>query len=376
MDLSGQAGDEAVGRAAAEATLLALRKEIDAVDDAILSLINRRATLAQQTGPLKATHHLPIYDRAREDAIQQRLSSQNVGPLTDEMVTRIFREVICASRALQEPVTVAYLGPQGTFTHIAAVRYFGRSVAWLPLADVKTVFDAVQRDRADFGVVPIENSTEGGVHSTLDLLVDATICIYGEAIQPIEHHLLCAHERIAEIRRVASHPHAMAQCKAFLDNHLPGVPLLEMESTAHAAELARDDPQTAAIASDLAAQLYGLVVVKRRIEDAKNNVTRFLVLSKKPPARAPREKTSLLFALHDAAGALHQILRPFSAHRVNLTKIESRPSKKKAWEYLFYIDVDGHAQDSPLKEALEEIRRLAVTTKVLGAYPAASAPTT
>ncbi len=359
-------------------TLSSLRARIDAIDDQMLALLNARAHWAREVGRLKVALQTGVRDPAREQAIYDRLIGLNVGPLSNEAIRRLFREIIAESRAVEGhvmgKVRVAYLGPKATFTHMATTRYFGGAVDGLPLHGIKAVFEEVERGRADFGVVPIENSTEGVVNHTLDLFADSPLKIYGEVLQEIEQHLLSVHGEIERVRCVYSHAHALAQCKNFLETYLPGIPTVEVESTARAAEMARDDPKTAAVASELAARLYDLTILKPRIQDHPHNVTRFLIVSQKSPERSGHDKTSILFSIQDKAGALYEILRPFSEHRVNLTKIESRPSKRKAWAYFFYVDVDGHLDDAPIQAALAEIGRLAISAKMLGSYPAAERP--
>jgi chorismate mutase/prephenate dehydratase len=234
---------------------------------------------------------------------------------------------------------------------------------------IKEVFDEVERGRANFGVVPIENSTEGVVNHTLDMFIDSNLLIYGEVLQEVSHHLLSHNERLQDVKKLYSHPHAIAQCRNWLETNLPNVPVVEVASTARAAELCADDPSAAAIAAELAGQLYGLKVLKARIEDNLNNFTRFLVLSQKPPERTGRDKTSVMISVKDKVGALYDLLRPFASHGINMTKIESRPSRRKAWEYLFFVDVEGHVQEDRVKKALEEVKARVLFLKILGSYP-------
>jgi chorismate mutase/prephenate dehydratase len=352
-----------------------LREKIDRIDDQILALLNERANCAREVGQIKKTEGVGVRDPARELAIHDRLARQNKGPLPPEALRRLFREIISESRAVEEvmneSVKIAYLGPKATFTHMAATRYFGGGVESLPYPTIKAVFEEVERGRATFGVVPVENSSEGVVNHTLDLFADSPLKIYGEVIQDIAHHLLSVHGELDRIRCVYSHAHALAQCAHFLETQLPGVAAVAVESTAQAAEMARDDSNSAAIASELAARLYDLVIAKSHVQDHRHNATRFLIVSKLPNGRSGHDKTSLLFSIHDKVGGLYSILRPFSEHRVNLTKIESRPSKKQAWKYLFYVDVDGHLDDPEVQAALGEISPLAIETKILGSYPIA-----
>jgi chorismate mutase/prephenate dehydratase len=272
--------------------------------------------------------------------------------------------------ALEGPLKVAYLGPRATFTHLACIRKFGSSAQYLPLTSIKDVFNEVERGRADFGVVPIENSTEGVVNHTLDMFIDSNLQIYGEVLQEVSHHLLSKSDSMEGLKKIYSHPHAIAQCRQWLETNLPNVPVSEVHSTARAAEICTEDPSAAAIASELAAQIYGLKVLKARIEDNINNYTRFLILSSKSPERTGKDKTSVMLSVKDKVGALYDLLRPFASHGANLTKIESRPSRRKAWEYIFFIDIEGHMDEDRVKRALAEIKPRCLFLKILGSYPA------
>ncbi len=353
--------------------LLPLRLKIDEIDLKLLALLNDRARLVGEIGEIKRDKKTEFYTPLREQEIYDRLAQLNLGPFSNDAVRNIFREIISASLALEGPVKVAYLGPRATFTHLACMRRFGASVSDFPVNSIKEVFDEVERGRADFGVVPVENSTEGVVNHTLDLFVDSPLKIFGEVLVEVSHHLLARGDQIEALDRIYSHPHAIAQCKNFLEAQLPKVPVSEVSSTARAAELAAEDPSVGAIASELAAKLYHLVILRRRIEDHIHNLTRFLVISKKSPERSGADKTSVLCSIRDRPGALYKMLSPFSDQKINLTKIESRPSKKKAWEYLFYIDLAGHLMDEGIKCALDQLRAEAVFLKVLGSYPVAEA---
>lgn len=347
------------------------RTEIDRIDDEILRLLNERSKSVIEIGRLKrlsdggANLHTP----AREAAILDRLMKQNAGPFPNEAIRPVYREIMSASLSLEGPQRVAYLGPRATFTHLASMKQFGESAHYVPVTGIKDVFSEVERGRAHFGVVPIENSTEGVVNHTLDMFIDSTLVIYGEVLQEISHQLLSKSERVEEIKKIYSHPHAIAQCRTWLENHLPHVPLAEVASTARAAELCGDDPSAAAIASELAAQLYGLKVLRSRIEDNTNNFTRFLVLAQKAPERTGQDKTSLMLSVKDKVGALYDLLRPFASLGLNMTKIESRPSRRKAWEYLFFVDIEGHVDEDRVKKALEEIKGRCLFMKILGSYP-------
>ncbi|HJT22124.1 MAG TPA: prephenate dehydratase [Nitrospira sp.] len=350
------------------------RKEIDRIDDEILQLLNERSKSVIEIGKLKkqkdaeANLHTP----AREAAIIERLVKQNSGPFPSEAIRPVYREIMSASLSLEGPQRVAYLGPRATFTHMACMQKFGSSAHYVPVNSIKEVFSEVERGGANFGVVPIENTTEGVVNHTLDMFIDSNLLIYGEVLQEVSHHLLSKSGIVEEVKKICSHPHAIAQCRNWLENNMPHVLVSEVASTARAAELCLDDPSIAAIASEVAAQLYGLKVIKSRIEDNLNNYTRFLVLSQKPPERTGKDKTSLMLSIKDKVGALYELLRPFASHGLSMTKIESRPSRRKAWEYIFFVDIEGHIEEERVKKALEEISSRCLFMKVLGSYPAHS----
>jgi len=350
------------------------RKEIDRIDDEILCLLNERSKSVIEIGKLKkqkdadANLHTP----AREAAIIDRLMRQSRGPFPTEAIRSVYREIMSASLSLEGPQKVAYLGPRATFTHMACMQKFGSSAQYVPVNSIKDVFSEVERGRAHFGVVPIENTTEGVVNHTLDMFVDSNLLIYGEVLQEVSHHLLSKSGVVDEMTKIYSHPHAIAQCRNWLETNLPHVLVSEVASTARAAEICADDPSAGAIASELAAQLYGLKVIESRIEDNMNNFTRFLVLSQKPPERTGKDKTSLMLSVKDKVGALYDLLRPFASHGLNMTKIESRPSRRKAWEYIFFVDVEGHMEEERVKKAIEEIKGRCLFMKVLGSYPSHS----
>ncbi|MGH7409553.1 MAG: prephenate dehydratase [Candidatus Methylomirabilis sp.] len=350
------------------------RKEIDRIDDEILRLLNERSKNVKEIGKLKkqSDHEGNLHTPGREAEIVDRLMRQNRGPFPNEAIRPVYREIMSASLSLEGPQRVAYLGPRATFTHLACIQKFGESAQYVPVNSITDVFNEVERGRANFGVVPIENSTEGVVNHTLDMFIDSNLLIYGEVLQEVSHHLLSKADRLEDVKKIYSHPHAIAQCRTWLEANLPHVPLAEVASTARAAELCADDHSAAAIASELAGQLYGLKVLKSRIEDNINNFTRFLVLSQKPPERTGRDKTSVMLSVKDKVGALYELLRPFASHGLNLTKIESRPSRRKAWEYLFFVDIEGHVEEDRVRKALEEIKSRCLFLKILGSYPAHS----
>ncbi len=350
------------------------RQEIDQIDDQILRLLNQRSKSVIEIGKLKKLRdaEAPLHTPAREAAIFERLSQQNTGPFPTDAIRAVYREIMSASLSLEGPQKVAYLGPRATFTHMACMQKFGSSAQYIPVNSIKDVFSEVERGRAHFGVVPIENTTEGVVNHTLDMFIDSSLLIYGEVLQEVAHHLMSKNGVVGDITRIYSHPHAIAQCRNWLETNLPRVPASEVASTARAAELCVDDPSAAAIASELASQLYGLKVITARIEDNINNFTRFLVLSQKPPERTGRDKTSLMLSIKDKVGALYDLLRPFASHGLNMTKIESRPSRRKAWEYIFFVDLEGHIDEERVKKSAEEVKSRCLFMKILGSYPAHS----
>ncbi|MFQ5580528.1 MAG: prephenate dehydratase [Nitrospiria bacterium] len=347
------------------------RQKIDEIDEKIIALLNDRARVVLEVGKIKRDKKAELYAPAREQAIYTRLTGLNQGPFPNEAVRNVYREIISASLALEGPLKVAYLGPEATFTHMACTRRFGFSVNALPVESIKSVFDEVERGRANFGVVPIENSNEGVVNHTLDMFIESPLKIFGETLLEISHHLLSKTGKLKDLKRVYSHPLAFAQCKVFIETHLQGIEVIEVSSTAKAAEMAQQDPAAGAIASELAARLYHLGVIEKKIEDHVNNFTRFLVISPQTHLPTGRDKTSLLFSVQDKPGILYEIIRPFSKAKINLTNIESRPSKRKAWEYIFYVDMEGHSEDRKIKKVIKVLRAGGVTLKVLGSYPSA-----
>jgi chorismate mutase/prephenate dehydratase len=348
-----------------------LREEIDALDDQILTLLNRRAEAVVEVGKVKVDQNLRFYVPEREVEILRRLTGINPGPFPNDALKSIYREIISASLALEKPLSVAFLGPRATFTHLACLKHFGESAEYVPQINVSEVFESVERGNADFGVVPIENSSEGIVSNTLDMFVDHSLLISGEILIEVAHDLLSVTGDMDHVKRVYSHPHAIAQCRTWLERNLRGISIFDVESTARAAELAADDPSAAAIAGDAAAKIYGLKCIRKRIQDNANNFTRFIIIGKIAPERTGNDKTSVLFSARDEVGALHLMLEPFSRHQINLTKIESRPVKKKAWEYLFFLDMEGHITGDRVARALEELRMRASYLKILGSYPRA-----
>lgn len=346
-----------------------LRKKIDALDDSILELLNQRARFVKEVGKVKAHGKSEFYVPNREKEIYDRLTNNNKGPFSNEAIKAIFREIISASLALEHPLKIAFLGPQATYTHLASIKQFGHSAELVPVKSISDVFEEVERGEANYGVVPIENSTEGIVTHTLDMFVDSNLQIVAEVMLEISHFLLSKNGRIEEIKKVYSHPQPIAQCRNWLAKNLPNVPVIETASTAVAAQMVANEPDAAAIASEFAASIYDLKVVRKRIEDNVNNFTRFLVIGKKSPEKSGSDKTSLMFAVKDESGALYRMLEPFSKHNINLTKVESRPMKTRAWEYIFFLDMEGHISEPNLKEAVDELSKICLFLKVLGSYP-------
>ena len=364
-------GGRAAKQVPASSDIGLFRKEIDRIDDVILELLNKRAKLAIEIGKAKASRNMEFYSPQRERSIFERLSASNEGPFPNEALRAVFREILSASLSLEKPLKVSFLGPRATFTHLACLQYFGRSSQFIPEKNLRNVFEGVERERVDYGVIPIENSTEGVIAHTLDLFMECDVRICEEIMIEISLDLLSRSEGLDDIRRVYSHPHAIAQCRNWLESHLEDVEIVDVPSTAKAAEIASTETHSGAVASSYAAKLYDLNVLERRIQDIPHNYTRFLVIGKKDEAPTGRDKTSLMFSLKDAGnvGALYNALKPFAEHDVNLTKIESRPHKGKAWDYIFFVDLEGHYTDEALVAALGDFREVCSDLKLLGSYP-------
>uniref|UniRef100_A0A7C4EP68 Bifunctional chorismate mutase/prephenate dehydratase n=1 Tax=Thermodesulfovibrio aggregans TaxID=86166 RepID=A0A7C4EP68_9BACT len=346
-----------------------LRDKIDGIDRKILTLLNERAKIAIKISEIKKAKELSFYDPVREKNIIDNLLKLNTGPFSDETVKTIFREILSATLALQESQKVAYLGPEGTFTHLAAIKYFGKFVEFEPQDNIKNIFEAVEKGTSRFGVVPIENSNEGTLTYTLDMFMQYKVKISGEIIIPITHHLLSLTGKKEKIKKIYSHLHAKAQCREWLMRNMPDIPVYDVTSTAEAARQASADEESAAIASEFAASLYGLKFVVKHIEDYKNNYTRFFILSKNFPHKTGSDKTSIMFSLQDRPGALYNALKPFKDSNINLTKIESRPSKIRKWEYIFFVDFTGHIEDETVQKTLEKVKKHCIEFVHLGSYP-------
>ncbi len=348
-----------------------LREEIDRIDKELLVLLNRRAKLAQEVGEIKKRKGLPFYVPGREAKILSKLEELNQGPLPPESIRAIFREIISACRALEEPTKVAFLGPQATFTHLAALRHFGTSSDLKPMDSIEEVFNEVEKGRVDYGVVPIENSIEGIVNYTIDMFLDTDLKISGEIFVSVNLHLMSREAEISDIKKVYSHRHAIAQSRKWLSENLPKVEIEEVSSTARAAEIVAEEPGSAAIASEAAALLYDLNILAKNIQELSKNFTRFLVIGQTDSEfPSGRDKTSIMFSTRHVAGALFKALQPFAVYDVNLSKIESRPTKKKPWEYVFFVDIEGHRKEDRVSKALNELKEQCSFFRILGSYPA------
>jgi len=346
-----------------------LRKEIDRIDSRIVNLINERGRATCEIGQIKRIKKSPVYNPDRESQIYAGIEKKNKGPLSSESVKAIYREIMSACLFLQHPLRVAYLGPEFTFTHQASQKKFGSSVNYLSCGDIADVFHEVEKGNADYGVVPIENSTEGAVNYTLDVLVDSPLLISSEIYYTIHHSVLCKSGDKKSILTIYSNPQVFGQCRKWLEKNLPAVKLCDTVSTAKAAEIAARRGDAACIASEFAAEKYKLKVVSRRIEDNAVNVTRFLVVGKHMSKISEGDKTSIVFSVKDSPGILHDMLNSFKKNGINLTKIESRPSKKRLWKYYFFIDMEGHSDTPKIKKTLGELRKKCHFLKILGSYP-------
>lgn len=346
-----------------------LRTEIDTIDSELIRLLARRADLAQAIGRQKGLSGQPFYTPERERQIYSRLSQTHAPPLEPRHLVAIFREIISAARSAEKALTVAFWGPEGTFSHEAAVATFGRSTVFQPVGSIRDVFLAVERHQADYGVVPIENSTAGVVPETLDMFSRTNVKICAETFLDIHHHLAGQAASLAEVRTVYAGPQPAAQCRQWLRTHLPEAELVDVTPTARAAERATQDPASAAIVGRMGAERYGLTIIAERIEDHSENRTRFAILGENEPAQSGQDKTSIVFNLRNRPGELYEVLGSFLRHSVNLLMIESRPASRAAFEYLFYVDCAGHRAEANVAAALEEIRARALEMVVLGSYP-------
>ena len=348
-----------------------LRSRVDHIDGRILELLNERAGVSLRIGKLKSKSGRPSFSPEREAEVYARIKKMGKGILSPDALKAVYREIMSGSIALQKKLKVAYLGPEATFTNIAATKKFGSSVDYVECASITEVFTEVERTRADYGVVPIENSTEGAVNHTLDMFADSDIKICSEVLLPIEHNLLYKGNSISSIRKIYSNPQVLAQCRLWLEANLPRAELIPVSSTTKAAQIAQKQKHSAAIASRAAAEKYRLQMLAESIEDSPHNITRFLIIGRHEADRTGNDKTSIMFSVKDKVGILHDMLVPFKKGGINLTKIESRPSKKEAWKYYFFVDMAGHIQDKKVARALADLGRHCDYLKVLGSYPVA-----
>ena len=348
-----------------------LRKKIDELDKELVDIINRRAQCALDIGKMKDKATKSIFAPEREKQVLASVLESNPGPLSDKAVSAVFREIISACRALEKPISVSYLGPIGTYTHIASILKFGESTDFIPCNTIPDVFNAVEHRQTNYGVVPVENSTEGIINHTLDMFLLSDLRICAEIYAPISHNLMSAGTELSQVKRVYSRAEAIAQCRNWLAANLPGAELLEVSSTSKAAKMCEGYPTSAAVASSLAAKEYGLNVLAEGIEDNPHNKTRFLVVGYSKPDKSTRDKTSLVFSVPHKSGSLYHALKVFDDCNINLTMIESRPTKQMPWEYIFFVDCQGHEHDESVKTALARLGEMASFVRVLGSYPEA-----
>ncbi|VAW71343.1 Chorismate mutase I / Prephenate dehydratase [hydrothermal vent metagenome] len=355
-----------------EITLDDLRQKIDALDKQLQDMLNMRARYAQQVAEIKreVEDDPEFYRPEREAAVLQRVQERNKGPLSNEEVTRLFREVMSACLALEQVLKVAYLGPEGTFTQAAALKHFGHSVNVMSMSSINEIFREVESGACHYGVVPVENSTEGVINHTLDMFMNSPLQICGEVELRIHHNLMSI-APMDDIKRVYSHSQSLAQCRGWLDSHLPAVDRISVSSNAEAARLAHQSNEAAAIAGESAADIYQLNYLAKNIEDDPDNTTRFLIVGRHPVSSNGIDKTSLLVSAGNKVGTLHRLLQPFVKHEISMTRIESRPSRRGMWDYVFFIDINGHIEDEVIKTAIEELNNEAMSVKVLGSYPRA-----
>ena len=347
-----------------------LRDKIDVIDSELLKLVSARANLARQIGQIK---NGMAYRPEREAQVLARLCELNPGPLANEHIIRLFTEIMSLCRSLEEPLTVAYLGPPGTFSEEAALKRFGSVVTTSACDSIDEVFRKVESGKAGYGVVPVENSTEGAVGRSLDLLLQTPLKVCGEIALPVHQYLLAQHKDLARIKKIYSHPQSFAQCHEWLNVNLPhltGAARINAASNADAARLAAADENAAAVAGKKAGEVFGLTICAENIEDDPNNTTRFLVIGAQEVAPSGKDKTSLVMSARNRPGAIHELLAPLAEHGVSMSRLESRPSRAGLWEYVFFVDIEGHQQDTKIASALQELRNKATFLKVLGSYPA------
>lgn len=348
-----------------------LRNRIDAIDTQLVKLLNERAQVVVDIGKLKSRTDGPIYAPDREKQVLDKIRRSNQGPLPDRTLVAIWRELMSGSFILEKPLRIAYLGPAGSFSHTAAMLKFGQSVEYEPLADIHSIFDEIGKEHCDLGVVPIENSTGGGVIETLDALIDTDVKVCAEVLMAVHHNLL-ANCRLEKIDKIYSKPEVFAQCRNWLTATFKEAKTIPVASTARAAQMAAEEPQAAAIGSKVAAELYGLKMICENIEDITNNITRFLIVSREDAKPTGEDKTAILFSTAHKAGALADVLEVFKKYNINLTNIESRPSKKRGWEYYFFVDFLGHRAEERIQIGLEESRQHCLQLSILGSFPRAT----
>ncbi len=352
--------------------LTRLRDQIDAIDRQLVELVNQRAQFASEVGRVKQVTGTPVYRPEREAEVLRSVTALNRGPLTATALEPIFREIISACRAMERPVAVAFLGPAGTFSELAGIRQFGSAAQLVPCASIDEVFRCAESGRADYAVVPVENSTEGAVSRSLDLLLTTALTIVSEVSVPVQHQLLTLHGTLEGVQRVFAHPQSLAQCLTWINQNVPALERVQAASNAEAARQASLDPAAAAVAGENAALTYGLQAVARQIQDDPQNRTRFLVLGQQECAPTGCDKTSLILSVTNRAGAVYHMLAPLARHAVSMTRFESRPARTGSWEYYFYVDLEGHARDPALAQALQELKQECAFFRCLGSYPRAS----
>ena len=356
--------------------LVSLRNQIDSIDQQLLELLNQRARCAVEVAAVKRARAgtdegIDFFRPDREAQVIQRIKQLNQGPLSDREVSRLIREIMSACLALEQPLNIAYLGPEGTFTQSAALKHFGHSVSTVPLGSIPDVFASVESGHADYGLVPVENSTEGVVSHTLDMFIDSHLKVCGEVEVQIHHHLANRSQDISQVQRIYSHQQSFAQCRRWLDQHLPGIERIPVSSNAEAARLAMEEPEAAAICGLPAVEIFDLKICHENIEDLSDNTTRFVIIGHQDVAPSGHDKTSLLISTLNVPGALLRLLQPLADNGISMNKIESRPSKGHKWAYVFFIDIDGHQADENVIPALDALRQQSSLFKVLGSYPKA-----
>jgi chorismate mutase/prephenate dehydratase len=350
-----------------------LRDKIDAIDEQILQLINQRASYAVEVAKTKIAQgeQGTFYRPDRESLVLRRIRGLNQGPLSDHTAVRFFRELMSACLALEKPMDIAFLGPEGTFTQQAAYKHFGHAVKTIPVTTINEIFSAVESGYCQFGVVPVENSTEGVINFTLDRFLTSPLKICGEVEVRVHQNLMGKAANLTEITEVFSHQQSLAQCRQWLDKHLPLARLTAVDSNAEAARLASVNRQSAAIAGIVAAEVYNLTIFEKNIEDESNNTTRFIIIGQQSPTPTGNDKTSLVVSTGNQPGALHKILEPFAKFGIGMTNIDSRPSRQGLWDYFFFIDIEGHSEDKGVAQALERVKDSVNMFRLLGSYPKA-----